>query len=502
MTAQPPFAPPFWRDRAFPLAAAVVGALTLARLVALAATGLNLGPDEAQYWWWSLDPGFGYVTKPPLIAWVIAATTAVCGDGEACVRSAAPFFHGATALVLFGLAYELYGSRVALWTALAYATMPAVSLGSGLMTTDTPLLFFWSCALFAFHRSVAGGGLAWALAAGAALGLGLLTKYAAAYFLLGAALLIVLSPAVRAWARTPAPALILGTAALFLAPNLLWNVATDFAAASHVAANAHWGGELFNPGELLDFAGSQFGVFGPVLMGALLWGFATWRTRTGQSADSGRADLFLAAFCAPILLIVCGQAFISRANANWAAPAYAAGTVLVTAWLVRSAPAGWRIGSLAVNGSLAAALLAFMLSPALIEAAGRTNDFKRLRGWDVLGERLGRIAVREDAAVILSDDREDASSILYYARGSGVPVRVWAAGDGANNQYELVLRYAGAPAGPVLYATRRDDPTPVTNAFLSARLVEEIETPIGGGRTRALTLYRLEGFRGASAPAR
>ena len=43
------------------------------------------------------DPGWGYWSKPPMVAWLIAATTALCGDGEPCVRLAAPLLHGATA---------------------------------------------------------------------------------------------------------------------------------------------------------------------------------------------------------------------------------------------------------------------------------------------------------------------------------------------------------------------------------------------------------------------
>ncbi|MCH1426591.1 MAG: hypothetical protein L7W42_05470, partial [Alphaproteobacteria bacterium] len=51
--------------------AAVV--ITLLRSVALFVTPLDLGVDEAQYWLWSQTPDFGYFTKPPLIAWIIAA---------------------------------------------------------------------------------------------------------------------------------------------------------------------------------------------------------------------------------------------------------------------------------------------------------------------------------------------------------------------------------------------------------------------------------------------
>ena len=46
-----------------------------------------------------------------MVAYLIAASTAACGDGETCVRLPSPLMHGATALVLFLVAYRLAGPR-------------------------------------------------------------------------------------------------------------------------------------------------------------------------------------------------------------------------------------------------------------------------------------------------------------------------------------------------------------------------------------------------------
>src|SRR5690348_3575606 len=97
-----------------------VAALTMLRVVWLASGKTDLYADEAQYWLWSLDPAFGYFSKPPLVAWVITATTALLGDTEFGIRFAAPFLHLATALLLFGVAHRLYDARIGCWTALAY----------------------------------------------------------------------------------------------------------------------------------------------------------------------------------------------------------------------------------------------------------------------------------------------------------------------------------------------------------------------------------------------
>ena len=111
--------------RAWRLALWLVAALTILRLAVLFITPLELYPDEAQYWLWSRTLDFGYFSKPPMIAWVIAATTSL-GDAEPFVRLAAPLLNGATALALFGVGQRLYGWKTGLAACLVYSLMPGV----------------------------------------------------------------------------------------------------------------------------------------------------------------------------------------------------------------------------------------------------------------------------------------------------------------------------------------------------------------------------------------
>jgi len=91
--------------------------------------------------------GLGRLSKPPLIAWLIAGTTAVCGDTEACVRLPSPLFYAATSAVVFVLARAMYDERIAAWSAVVLATLPGVSFSAIIASTDVPLLFFWALAL-------------------------------------------------------------------------------------------------------------------------------------------------------------------------------------------------------------------------------------------------------------------------------------------------------------------------------------------------------------------
>lgn len=177
--------------------AAALLALLVVRILALAVNGTDLFFDEAQYWYWSLEPAFGYYSKPPLIAWLIRLSTDSCGLSEFCIRLPSPFLHTATAVAVFWIGQQLYDYKVGVVAGLAYATLPGVSVSAGIISTDVPLLLFWALALGAFVRMVQGPGWWPALLFGLAFGLGLNAKYAMAWFIVCLAVYLVMTPARR-----------------------------------------------------------------------------------------------------------------------------------------------------------------------------------------------------------------------------------------------------------------------------------------------------------------
>ena len=107
--------------------------------------------DEAQYWTWSRALDFGYFSKPPMIAWVIRGASALCGDGG----SLHPFglaraLYRMASVMLYFAGRALYDPRVGFWSAIVFATLPGVSYSSLLITTDVPLILFWSVMLYAW----------------------------------------------------------------------------------------------------------------------------------------------------------------------------------------------------------------------------------------------------------------------------------------------------------------------------------------------------------------
>src|SRR3954452_9348263 len=117
----PPLASSSGPDGAWRTAFLLTVGLTLARLIALFRTPLELYPDEAQYWLWSRTLAFGYYSKPPMIAWAIRAATSIGGDAEAWVRLPAVLFQGGATLAVFAIGRRLYNPRVGLAAAALYA---------------------------------------------------------------------------------------------------------------------------------------------------------------------------------------------------------------------------------------------------------------------------------------------------------------------------------------------------------------------------------------------
>jgi 4-amino-4-deoxy-L-arabinose transferase-like glycosyltransferase len=467
-------------------------ALLAFRLVTLWLTPLELGPDEAQYWTWSHSPAWGYFSKPPMIAWVIGATADLCGDGEPCVRLAAPLFHTGTAIVLFFLGRALYGPAAGLLAALAYATLPGVSLSSVLITTDVPLLFFWSLALLATVHLLERVSLGWGIVWGLSMGLGLLSKYAMAYALVGLILAALRTeqPRGRFWQPDWLAGFALALA--LVTPNLLWNAGNGFATVRHTAANANWGADnLFNLAKLGEFLGGQVALLGPVLAGFVVWGLARGWRKSGPESQS-RADAILLSFSLPVLVVVTAQAFISRANANWAAVALSPLCVLAAAWAVRRAATRIFAAGLALNFAIGLFLAAMAVSPALVAALDRHNDVKRLRGWSELARIVAARAEQGRFAAVLSDDREDLASLLYYARFAPVPIRSFVPPAGPNYEFHVSLPLAAMERGRVLLVTRQSDVSALTARFAAAEKLETIVMPLGGTKTRTVHLYALE----------
>ncbi|WP_075217978.1 ArnT family glycosyltransferase [Mongoliimonas terrestris] len=397
------------------LAVVALGAL---RVAALVFNRTDLYFDEAQYWTWSQALDWGYYSKPPLVALLIRATTDVFGSAEWAVRLSSPILHTLTALVLWRLGARLYGDRVGAWSALAFATLPAVSLSATLVSTDVPLLLAWAAGLLFAVRLIDRPAYGPALGLAAAVAVGVNAKYP--MLLLPGLLFLFLLATPAARGRLAAPPVWVGLAGgvVGLVPNAVWNAQNDFVTLMHTRDNAKWSGSLFNPDEALAFFAAQAGVFGPILFGVLLIAaLGRWRT------DRPLADRLLIATSVPIILIFTAQALISRANANWAATAYPGATVLAVALLIYGRQRLLK-ASTALHGAVALVLLVAPAFAPEIRLPTGARPFERVLGWRAFAEAVRQAAVETGSRTVVLDRRSDVAAVLYYLRDSDLAIAV------------------------------------------------------------------------------
>ena len=477
--------------------AAIAAALTALRIISLILGHPDLGPDEGQYWFWSKTPDFGYFSKPPLIAWSILATTSIFGDAEWAVRLSAPLYQLGASAFLFLLCRRIAGPREALFAGLTWLTLPGVFLSASLVTTDAPLVFFWSAALYYYfiltdEREKTGKAQSAALL-GAAIGLGFLSKYAMMYFALGAALSLAISPA----RRRAAGALNLGIAALValavFAPNIWWNAQNDFETLAHTAANANWSKNFGHPDQLLKFLGEQFGIAGPILLVLiLLAAFIGRRAVTGEKREAMRA---LLAFSIPAIAIITVQSFISRAHGNWAAVAYPSAVVMASIYCFSDKRALFALkASLILHSVIGLGFLAAFVSETFADRIGASAAFKRLRGWEEQGEKIAELSLNYDA--IMTDDREVTGELVYYAQ-RGKPIVAWNSNVRIDSHFEAYYPYDPSRVRRVLYVTERPDALYIKWGFKTIIPLTAVSAPIGNGRVRTLYLFEVADFAGS-----
>jgi 4-amino-4-deoxy-L-arabinose transferase-like glycosyltransferase len=485
-----------WRDQDYwAWLLLILGALLVIRLLALFFAETDLFFDEAQYWSWSRDLAFGYFSKPPLIAWIIRSATEVCGDAEWCVRAPSPILYTVTSILVFLAARALYGDRIGFWSAVVFATLPAAAFSSLLISTDVPLVLFWTLAFYGWIKLIETREIRFALLIGVSLGLGLLAKYAAIYFLMCVAIDAWSDPRARAALRGGRAVAALAIAIAFLAPNLLWNASHHFATFSHTAENAGWKGFPFRLEDGLEFIGSQFAVFGPILFAVLIV-VARRAARRGCEQPECR----LLAFSAPVILLLIVQALFSRAFANWAAAAYPAATILVTAELLRHWPRLFRVSLWLHLGAVFVLTLAPLFAKRLTALTGpEWNPYARVLGWRDLAAATQRLAEAQGAKSVLTDNREVTGELVYYLRDMPLPVTIWFRAQTPRNHFEMTRPFTEAEPGPVLYVTLIQTRTSVLKRFDTSQPIGKQQFPTDALPVREARFYLLNGYEGDHA---
>jgi 4-amino-4-deoxy-L-arabinose transferase-like glycosyltransferase len=494
-------------DRHFRLAVLILVALAVVRLVGLHFSAVDLFFDESQYWAWSREPAPGYFSKPPLLAWIIAAAEHVCGPSEACIRSPSPLMALATGLAAYGAGRTLYDARTGFWAAMLTAFGTGAVFSARIVSTDVPLVMFSALALFAYARLMERPDWRRAVALSAAVGAGLLAKYAMIYFLPGLMLAAAFEKRARALAVRRGLWLALGVALVVVSPNLAWNAAHGFLTFRHAGGNVS--GETIAPSVVrpLEFLAAQFAVFGPAVFGVAIAAVIALMGRQVEKHGVGRPwpqDRILLAFALPPLAVVTATATVVHAYANWAAMSFVPLAVLAAAILVRAQARVLLWGSLALGLAAQVTLIgADAVAPRirLPFLAGNSyhspNPYFRTLGWSGYGRTAGQLARRLGVTVIASDTRAEVASLLYYWRDQPEQIFAWATTEDLPG-FEVTRGLTTAAKQPVLFVSQCQDAARLETFYAKVTplgvIVPDDPTP------RAFTAFTLEQPRGPLTP--
>ncbi len=465
--------------------------ITLYRLFVLLNSNVDLYMDEAYYWGWSQHLDFGYYSKPPMIAWVIALFTSICGDSEICVKLPALIFYPFTSMIIFIIAKELYEQKIAFWSAFVFITLPAVSMSSMIISTDVVLLFFWSLTLYLFIKALKTNQDFYWITAGISSGFGLLSKYTMIIFVISVFLYLIFSKENRKFLKNPKLYMTMILAALVYMPNLIWNYRHHFVSFMHTKEISEIDRDLFHFNKMLEFLGAQFGVFGPIFFAILLYLIF----KPYFKNDRFKLLYF---FTVPFLAIITLQSFLSRAFANWAAPTYIAATILVVAYLVYQNRTSLLKAGIAINIILA---LIFYHYHALanflnIELTSKNDPYKRVLGWSELAKEVSKILNEYPKAKLLTDDREIMAQLIYYIKPHPFDAGFWNPQRKLRNHYELTIdlnRYKGKD---FIFVTKKKSISDMVSRFEKVKKIGTIKIRLYKDYTRVYHIYYLQRFKG------
>lgn len=370
--------------------------------------------DDARHLDW------GFVAYPPFTPFVARVAMDLLGSAPAAVR----FFTAlaqSIAMVVGGLmARELGGGRRAqIVTALAMAVSP-VSMSAGHLFQYVSFDLLWAVLTVYFViRLLNSGDGRWWLAIGAAIGLGLMTRYTIAWLVAGLAAGFLSTPArkrlMSGWLAAGA-----AVAVAIVLPNLIWQanhgfVSLDFLRTIHARD--------ISIGRTDGFLWKQFAVPAhtftvPLWIAGLFFYF--------RKPEGARFRVLGWTFVAAIVLFA-----VARARDYYTAPLYpmllAAGAVLSDRWPRWARGLNWAGLAVALGLGIAFALPAAPLNSRWFEAALKVNGGLREEiGWQELVDTVAQIrdslpAEERAGAGILTGNYGEAGAIDLYGSARGLP---------------------------------------------------------------------------------
>ncbi len=491
----------------------------------LFASPLDLSPDEAYYWDWSRQLAFGYYSKPPMIAWIIKIGTTLFGNTTIGVRLPAAILGTLSLIIVYLFTKEIKDEKTALWAIGLTAFSVASSVGSYIMTIDSPLLFFWTLSMFSFWKainssrdSVTASSLKgnyqshdwysaafWWILTGISTGLGLLSKQTMIAFPALIFLFLIYEKGTRKHLLTPWPYFAFAISISMLVPALIWNMNHDWITLIHTKHHfePNKNGLIGGLKTFFELFISLFGFLTPLTFCLILWAMFRGIKRFFLLSQEDRYLFFLGSL--PLLMIFL-LSFHQRINTNWPAPFFVGATILCAAWAKENAK---RLLKSAILLGIVITTIVYA-SPFFFSklpiAGTKLDPFVRLRGWSELGTAVGKIAAEsgypEDIEYIISYPRQTVSELAFYMPGQP-RVYMFKASKKIKSQYDLWDTPWDSDSGWKALIVKPENKKikfSQLNLFDAIQPLKHIEIPVGGAHRKGYWIFIGERHKKVKTP--
>lgn len=376
---------------------------------------LPIGDDEAYYWLWSRHLAWSYPDHPPMVAAVVAASTRLFGDGVFGIRALNVVMASVLPLVVCAAGKRIFDAETGVRAGWIAAALPALGVGTLIASPDVPMAFFWALGLWTGWEALRQGGRWW-VAAGATMGLAMLSKLTSAGLIVGmaGAALTGAAPAGAARRILRDRWMYAGgvIAAALFAPVVVWNLEHHWFLAYITMHRERWMAPRFPLFNIASFAGGQVLYYG--LLAPVLWAAAVWTLRR-----EGPRWRYLAWMSLPVFVVMTAAAAQARTKPHWPAPAYlAAGIALGALW------PGW-VGArprLLWGAAAATAVVTVVFGAALLLPWGRAQVANGIGRYDRLTDAVVRQAAAHPGRTLIMTDRYQAASHIAYLVRERIPV--------------------------------------------------------------------------------
>jgi 4-amino-4-deoxy-L-arabinose transferase-like glycosyltransferase len=371
---------------------------------------------------------WGYVAYPPITPLFARIGLELFGESLRGLRVLPAIAQG-IAMVLAGLmARDMGGRRNAqLMAAFAVFIAPMSLIGGTVIMYFAFDYLWWVLVAFFLVRLLATDEPRYWLGIGAGIGLGMMTKYTMAFWVVGLVVAILITPA-RKYLRSKWLYMGAGLALLLCLPNLIWQIqhnfiSLDFLTAIH-ARDIAWGrAATFIPDQL-------YLTTNPLSLPLWVAGLVLCLFSTSMKRFRTLGWMFVVTF----LLL-----FFSKGRGYYIGPAYvmllAAGSVWFEKWLAPRSQKIRRLGSglawtVLVIGALTGISIAKPVAPInsqLWEVTSSINDiYVEMIGWQDLTAQVAKIyqslpEEQKPGTVIYAENYGEAGALDLYGKSYGLP---------------------------------------------------------------------------------